>query len=232
MRIQGKRIKWEPGALFLLVLLVGVWLAIGPDTFREVPIREGAVTYPLRIADTRGNLESWVDPASGERTYRLLLRDGHVSPELSEAALAVLIGPKAMEQVVSDRPNVVFRKLNITSWVGFVWLAVGFAGQFAFSTRMVIQWWVSEKRRQSHVPTAFWLWSLIGSVMLFSYFIWRQDPVGVLGQCTGLVVYARNLRLIYKQRRRQRRTADEAPSAERPTGAIRAEEVQNSVAEG
>ncbi|MCC6428545.1 MAG: lipid-A-disaccharide synthase N-terminal domain-containing protein [Phycisphaerales bacterium] len=86
-----------------------------------------------------------------------------------------------------------------------MWVAIGFSGQLAFSFRMLIQWWVSEKRRESHVPMAFWLWSLVGSVMLFAYFIWRQDPVGVLGQCTGLVVYARNLRLIHKTRRRAAR---------------------------
>lgn len=204
MRIQGKRIKWEPGALFLLVLLVGIWLAIGPDTFRDIPIRENSMTYPIRIADSRGVLEVTKSSTSGPR-FRVLMRDGYISDDMTAQEFGAAYGPQVLEQATAERPNWVFRKLNITSWMGFVWLAVGFGGQLAFSGRMVIQWLVSEKRRESHVPAAFWLWSLVGSVMLFSYFIWRQDPVGVLGQCTGLVVYARNLRLIYKSRKREAR---------------------------
>jgi lipid-A-disaccharide synthase-like uncharacterized protein len=47
----------------------------------------------------------------------------------------------------------------------------------------------------------------VGGVFLFTYFVWRQDFVGVLGQSTGIVIYARNLRLISKQRRRAERDA-------------------------
>ncbi|MEL7472603.1 MAG: lipid-A-disaccharide synthase N-terminal domain-containing protein, partial [Planctomycetota bacterium] len=72
------------------------------------------------------------------------------------------------------------------------------------------QWVVSEKKRQSVVPEAFWWLSLVGGAALFTYFVWRRDIVGVLGQSTGVVIYARNLRLIHKQRRRERRAALEA----------------------
>ncbi|HLO39889.1 MAG TPA: lipid-A-disaccharide synthase N-terminal domain-containing protein [Phycisphaerales bacterium] len=213
MKFRGKRIKWEPGALFILVLLVGVWLAVGPDTFRRLPTREGATTFPIRIADSRGVLETSKEAGSGESRFRVIMRDGFVSPDMSKADFERTFGASVLAQATAPTPNWIFRKLNITSWVGFIWLAIGFGGQLAFSGRMIIQWWVSEKMRQSHVPMAFWLWSLIGSVMLFSYFVWRQDPVGVLGQCTGVVVYARNLRLIYKSRRRaERAAASEADS--------------------
>jgi len=37
--------------------------------------------------------------------------------------------------------------------------------------------------------------------MLLLYFIWRKDIVGILGQSTGLFIYLRNLRLIYRERR-------------------------------
>lgn len=39
--------------------------------------------------------------------------------------------------------------------------------------------------------------------MLFAYFAWRRDIIGILGQTTGIVIYARNLRLITKEARRQ-----------------------------
>ncbi|MEO1583532.1 MAG: lipid-A-disaccharide synthase N-terminal domain-containing protein [Planctomycetota bacterium] len=94
---------------------------------------------------------------------------------------------------------------NISSWTNFLWIAVGLGGQAAFFGRMFIQWVVSEKSRQSQVPELFWWLSFAGGVCLFTYFVWRVDVVGVLGQSTGVVIYARNLRLIKKQKRRERR---------------------------
>ena len=82
-------------------------------------------------------------------------------------------------------------------------------GQCAFFGRMMVQWVVSEKKRESVVPSAFWWMSLIGGVCLFSYFVWRVDFIGVLGQSTGVVIYARNIRLIHKQKRRLARSADD-----------------------
>ena len=77
---------------------------------------------------------------------------------------------------------------------------LGLLGQVLFTGRMVVQWLVSEKQKQSVVPTAFWWMSLIGASMLITYFIWRKDIVGFLGQATGWLIYVRNLWLIYKPR--------------------------------
>ena len=96
---------------------------------------------------------------------------------------------------------------NITSWVNFGWVAVGLLGQAAFFGRMFIQWVVSEKSKQSQVPEMFWWLSFVGGVFLFTYFVWRVDVVGVLGQSSGVVIYARNLRLIHKEKRRAVRRA-------------------------
>ncbi|WP_102106718.1 lipid-A-disaccharide synthase N-terminal domain-containing protein [Oceaniglobus roseus] len=82
-----------------------------------------------------------------------------------------------------------------------LWVAIGFAGQAMFTSRFLIQWLVSEKRRESVIPLAFWWFSLLGGVTLLSYAIWRRDPVIIAGQATGLVVYARNLMLIWKKNR-------------------------------
>jgi lipid-A-disaccharide synthase-like uncharacterized protein len=76
------------------------------------------------------------------------------------------------------------------------WLAVGFAGQLLFTSRFLVQWIASERRRQSIVPTAFWWLSLGGSALLLAYAIWRRDPVFILGQAFGFLVYTRNLILI------------------------------------
>jgi lipid-A-disaccharide synthase-like uncharacterized protein len=80
------------------------------------------------------------------------------------------------------------------------WLIIGFAGQALFSARFIVQWIASERVRKSVVPVAFWFLSLAGGGLLFAYAASRHDPVIMLGQVSGLVVYVRNLWLIYKNR--------------------------------
>ena len=82
-----------------------------------------------------------------------------------------------------------------------LWIGIGFAGQLLFTSRFLVQWIASERRRESVVPVAFWWFSLAGGVTLLSYALWRQDPVFILGQAMGLVVYARNLALIHAKNR-------------------------------
>jgi lipid-A-disaccharide synthase-like uncharacterized protein len=60
-----------------------------------------------------------------------------------------------------------------------------------------VQWIASEKRRMSVIPIAFWYISLTGSALLFAYATYRHDPVFMLGQGFGAIVYIRNLMLIY-----------------------------------
>jgi lipid-A-disaccharide synthase-like uncharacterized protein len=82
-----------------------------------------------------------------------------------------------------------------------VWLIIGFAGQAAFSARFLVQWIVSEVRRESVIPVYFWYLSILGGAILLVYAIHRRDPVFVLGQGAGLVVYVRNLVLISRRRK-------------------------------
>ena len=81
-----------------------------------------------------------------------------------------------------------------------IWLAVGFFGQALFSGRFLVQWIASERRGQSIVPTTFWWLSICGSLVLLTYAIRLGDPVFILGQSAGFIVYSRNLML----RRRER----------------------------
>lgn len=97
---------------------------------------------------------------------------------------------------------------NITSWGTFGWVMIGLVGQGAFFGRMFVQWIVSERSQVSTVPEIFWWFSFIGGICLFTYFVWRVDIVGVLGQSTGIVIYARNLRLLHKQRARNLETIE------------------------
>ena len=81
------------------------------------------------------------------------------------------------------------------------WLVIGFIGQIAFGARFVIQWIVSEKKGESTIPLVFWYCSIIGSIVLLSYAIYREDPVFILGQSLGSIIYIRNLILIDRKRR-------------------------------
>jgi lipid-A-disaccharide synthase-like uncharacterized protein len=80
------------------------------------------------------------------------------------------------------------------------WLYFGLAGQLLFGLRFVVQWVASERKGESIIPIYFWYLSLVGSMILLAYAIFRRDPVFILGQCTGFIVYTRNLMLIYRKR--------------------------------
>lgn len=80
------------------------------------------------------------------------------------------------------------------------WIFLGFFAQGLFSARFLVQWIASERRRKSVVPTAFWHLSLGGSALLLAYAIHRHDPVFILGQSFGVVVYLRNLMLLRAHR--------------------------------
>lgn len=80
-----------------------------------------------------------------------------------------------------------------------IWVVIGMIGQATFFMRFVIQWIVSEKKKESVIPVQFWYLSIIGSVIVLAYAIYRKDPVFILGQCVGFIVYVRNLILIYRK---------------------------------
>ncbi|WP_433736138.1 lipid-A-disaccharide synthase N-terminal domain-containing protein [Pseudomonas putida] len=77
-----------------------------------------------------------------------------------------------------------------------LWLVIGFAGQVAFTGRFVLQWLYSEYKKRSVIPTNFWYLSIVGSTLLLAYAVYREDPVFIVGQAFGSIVYFRNLQLI------------------------------------
>ncbi|MCY1368008.1 hypothetical protein D9M69_549670 [compost metagenome] len=61
----------------------------------------------------------------------------------------------------------------------------------------------SEYKKRSVIPTNFWYLSIVGSTLLLAYAIYRQDPVFIVGQAFGSLVYFRNLQLIAKNQKRK-----------------------------
>ncbi|CDF78544.1 lipid-A-disaccharide synthase [Formosa agariphila KMM 3901] len=80
----------------------------------------------------------------------------------------------------------------MSNWIIYT---IGFIAQILFSSRLVIQWITSEKKRKVITPTLFWTLSLIASFLLFVYGYLRQDFAIMLGQSLTYYIYIRNLQL-------------------------------------
>ncbi|MDR2875280.1 MAG: lipid-A-disaccharide synthase N-terminal domain-containing protein [Methylobacillus sp.] len=79
-----------------------------------------------------------------------------------------------------------------------IWLAVGLIGQTMFMMRFIVQWIHSERHQKSIIPVSFWYLSLAGGLIVLAYGIHKAEPVIILGQLPGTLVYARNLMLIHR----------------------------------
>lgn len=186
----------KPGPLIAMVVMIalGVWMILQPTLRREasdLTLYVGASEVQLKRIDDAG------DPR-----YRVTAPPDLRGDEIRAAELDAYIETRIAswnERPVLERWLLGF--FNITRWPMFGFVAVGLLGQGAFFGRMIIQWVISERSRVSTVPEIFWWLSFVGGACFFVYFVWRKDIVGMIGQATGVVVYARNLRLIHKQRR-------------------------------
>jgi len=90
------------------------------------------------------------------------------------------------------------------------WLAFGLIGQIVFGARFIVQWIASERKQESHIPIVFWYLSIAGGIITTAYAIHKRDAVFIIGQGAGLIVYIRNLMLIYRAQRNTTTTAPEA----------------------
>ncbi|MBK6909855.1 MAG: lipid-A-disaccharide synthase N-terminal domain-containing protein [bacterium] len=78
------------------------------------------------------------------------------------------------------------------------WTLVGLAGQVLFFMRFIIQWLATERARRTVIPTSFWYFSILGSLVLLTYSFVRKDPVFIAGYLLAMFIYARNLRFALK----------------------------------
>lgn len=91
--------------------------------------------------------------------------------------------------------------LHVENTTELAWVIFGLGAQLMFTARFLVQWIASERARSSVVPVAFWYFSLVGGLMLLAYAIYRTDPVFILGQLLGVLIYSRNLWLIHANRK-------------------------------
>jgi len=78
------------------------------------------------------------------------------------------------------------------------WIAVGATGTLLFGCRFIIQWIATERARASVIPTAFWYFSIVATMLQFIGYIPRKEWVFAIGSLIGIVIYARNLWFIHR----------------------------------
>lgn len=79
-----------------------------------------------------------------------------------------------------------------------LWTVFGLIGNFIFSSRFFVQWYVSEKLGRSVIPISFWYLSMVGSIVTSIYAIHLGSVPYILGVLPPTFIYARNLFLIAK----------------------------------
>ena len=97
-----------------------------------------------------------------------------------------------------------------------LWVAFGLAGQLLFGSRFIVQWIASERKKVSYIPIVFWYLSLSGGIITLIYAIHIRDTVFTIAQGAGLIVYLRNLMLIYSRRSHAQPTATQPAPPDRP----------------
>jgi lipid-A-disaccharide synthase-like uncharacterized protein len=81
------------------------------------------------------------------------------------------------------------------------WMVLGLVGQAIWSSRFVVQWWVSERRGESIFPASYWWTSLVGNAVLLAYTMHLQDAVLIAGMLPGPIVQVRNLMILGRLQR-------------------------------
>ncbi len=72
-------------------------------------------------------------------------------------------------------------RMDILSEVPPFWLFLGLLGSTLWVARFLLQWILSERKGESHLPLHFWLVSLGGASLLLAYSLFRMDPVFLAG---------------------------------------------------
>jgi len=181
--------------LVVLCALLYGWIDRDPEQYPE-----GTIRLRLEMRDARYNPHL---TRQEDGSYRYIISN--------DDGTRVELTPEEFTHRIFDEIHSApwwAQVFNISSPLGLIWVGVGLLGQVLFTGRMIVQWLVSERAKRSVVPAAFWWMSLIGATMLLTYFLWRKDLVGVLGQGTGWLIYIRNLYLLYRWKENPPMTAD------------------------
>jgi lipid-A-disaccharide synthase-like uncharacterized protein len=87
------------------------------------------------------------------------------------------------------------------NWVIF-WTAIGWLANAVFSSRFLVQWYATEKKKQVTVPALFWWLSLAGSLLFLSYAVfYDKHHVIIFAYAFNWIPYIRNLIIHYRHKK-------------------------------
>ena len=92
-----------------------------------------------------------------------------------------------------------------------LWAIFGYTGIGIFGTRFLVQWYHSEKHKESRIPPIFWWQSLAGTFVLLIYFVHKREWVGVSGYILNVIPYTRNLVLVHRKQQRDAQSHQRGP---------------------
>lgn len=76
------------------------------------------------------------------------------------------------------------------------WHLVGILGQSIFASRFWLQWWLAERKGESHLSSSFWWLCIAGNFLSLLYFTRIQDSVSLLTNSFSMIPAIRNLVLL------------------------------------
>jgi lipid-A-disaccharide synthase-like uncharacterized protein len=181
-------------------LFVATLCVVAVLMFRQPPSPiPGAVPTKLRLVDASAQVYLQ-QQADGTLQY-FVCRPGAAPQKAGFEELTTQIYQAGREGHLASTLRDLGAYSGASSTTVWFWLLVGFFGQLLFTGRMLVQWIASERKGTSIVPPMFWWMSLVGSLVLVAYFLWRRDPNGLLGQAFGSFVYLRNIIWILEGKR-------------------------------
>ncbi|WP_034886895.1 lipid-A-disaccharide synthase N-terminal domain-containing protein [Gillisia sp. Hel_I_29] len=130
--------------------------------------------------------------------FRNLQLKGHWKDSNIFLKIAVIVSPILITLYMVFFATLDWSKLfhgeNLALWI----VLMGIIGQIIYTGRFIYQWYYSEKNQESTLPKTFWIISLTGSAIIFTYAIFRKDPVLLSAHFFGAIIYIRNLIIIAK----------------------------------
>lgn len=74
------------------------------------------------------------------------------------------------------------------------WTTIGWLANATFSSRFIVQWYATEKKKQVVVPPLFWWLSLMGNLLFLTYAIcYDKHHVIIFAYAFSWIPYIRNL---------------------------------------
>jgi lipid-A-disaccharide synthase-like uncharacterized protein len=135
-------------------------------------------------------------------SYYIYIRNLQLKGVWRQVPLAVRLCiwplPVVLMVILWQSNPLAFQRLFSAEAFSTTWVWIGTVGQLMLNLRYLYQWYRSEQAGESILPLGFWTISAVASMMVVGYALQKPDPVLLLSQSMGLLVYLRNIALHYK----------------------------------